>query len=105
MVNTTPENYLSTITESDPDYIVFIDAVKNKEEHGTISILSEKEISNFAISTHTSSILLIIDFLKNCIDADYFVVGIRIKNNNFGEGISKEVLESADRFIEFCKFE
>ena len=68
---------------------------------GEVRLLDQKEIGSFSISTHTSSILLIIEYLKKFIKAQFFVIGIRIENNSFGEGISKEVIDSAKKFIKY----
>ena len=67
---------------------------------GEIRLLDTQEISSFSTSTHTSSILLIIEYLKKCIDAEYFVIGIKIGNSSFGEGISREILDKVDKFID-----
>lgn len=67
---------------------------------GEVRLLDQKEIGSFSISTHTSSILLIIEYLKKFIDAKYFVIGIKIKDSSFGEGISREVLDKVDKFID-----
>lgn len=105
LAETTPENHLNFITELNPKYILFFDAANFSGNVGQIRLLSQKEISSFSTSTHTSSILLIIEFLKKCIDAEFFVIGIKIKNNSFGEGISEETLQLANRFIKFWKNE
>ena len=67
---------------------------------GEIRLLDTNEIKSFSTSTHTSSILLIIEFLKKCIDAEYFVIGIKVENSSFGEGISIEILDKVDNFID-----
>ncbi|MCK4359970.1 MAG: hydrogenase maturation protease [Candidatus Cloacimonetes bacterium] len=100
LAETTPENHLNYITQLNPEYIIFIDAARFSRKVGEIRLLDTQEISSFSTSTHTSSILLIIEYLKKCIDAKYFVVGIKVGNSSFGEGISKEVLERVDRFID-----
>ncbi|MEA2103982.1 MAG: hydrogenase maturation protease [Candidatus Cloacimonadota bacterium] len=99
IANTTPENYLSTMTQLQPEFIIFIDAVKNKEKVGTISLLSENDISTFATSTHTSSILLIIEYLQKSFDVNIKVIGVSVKDTKLGDGISGDILESADEFV------
>ncbi|MGC9336946.1 MAG: hydrogenase maturation protease [Candidatus Cloacimonadia bacterium] len=83
-----------------PEYIFFIDAAKFSGEVGKIKLLTNQEISSFSTSTHTSSILLIIEYLKKCIEAEYFVIGIKIKDSSFGKGISVEVLDKANEFVD-----
>lgn len=67
---------------------------------GEIKLLNTNEIKSFSTSTHTSSIHLIIEYLKKCIDAEYFVIGIKTKDSSFGEGISVEILDKVDKFID-----
>ncbi len=67
---------------------------------GEIKLLNTNEIKSFSTSTHTSSIHLIIEYLKKFIAAKYFVIGIKVKDSSFGEGISKKILESADKFLD-----
>lgn len=100
LANTTPENYLATMIRFDPEFIVFIDAVKNQREIGTISKLSEKEISTFATSTHTSSILMITEYLQKSIGANIEVIGVTVQDTKLGEEISPKVYQSAAEFIE-----
>lgn len=63
-------------------------------------MLDTNEIKSFSTSTHTSSIILIIEYLKKCIDAKYLVIGIKIKDSSLGEGISKDILDKVDKFID-----
>jgi Ni,Fe-hydrogenase maturation factor len=63
-------------------------------------LLTTQEISSFSTSTHTSSILLIIEYLKKFIDAECFVIGVRVKDSSFGEGISEEILDKANKFVD-----
>ena len=114
LAETTPENHLNYISQLNPEYIVFIDAAKfsgpirrpdfigtmEGRKVGEIRLLDQKEIGSSSISTHTSSILLIIEYLKKCIDAEYFVIGIKVGNSSFGEGISVEILDKVDKFID-----
>jgi Ni,Fe-hydrogenase maturation factor len=59
-----------------------------------------QEISSFSTSTHTSSILLIIEYLKKFIEAECFAIGVRVEDSSFGKGISEEILEKANKFVD-----
>ena len=75
----------------------------NTLDESEIRLLDTQEISSFSTSTHTSSILLVIEYLKKFIDTQFFVIGISIENNSFGEGFSKKILDSSNKFIEVIK--
>lgn len=96
---TTPENYLKQIIDSEPDIICFIDAVRSNKKEGTISLLGKDEISSAAISTHTSSIKMIIQFLQNSCKAKIYVIAISIKQADFKTKLTPKIKNAADELI------
>jgi len=81
------------------DLIIFFDACRFSPVEGEIKILRNKEISTFATSTHTSSISLIISYIRKHSNAAVKVIGINIKSAHFIQKISTEIKESADSLI------
>jgi len=96
---TTPENYLQKIIDINPEIIVFMDAVHDEKPEGEISLLKKDEISTAAISTHTTSINLIIQFLEKSCGADIYVIAVSIKRAEFKEQISPKIRDVADELI------
>ncbi len=61
--------------------------------------MRHEEISTFATSTHTSSISVIISYIRKFSNAEVEVIGINILSADFALGISTEIKESADSLV------
>lgn len=93
------ENYVFSIAEMDCDNIILVDAVETDFdcEAGTVFFgpVSDFDESLTGSSTHKPALDLtcriLADFKKKV-----YLLGITIKNRDFGNEISAEVIESAD---------
>jgi len=83
---TTPENYLEKIVEQKPDTVVLVDAVDFNAIPGTTKVFKADEITNWSVSTHSSSIKLVMDYLTNGTNAKVFLFGIQPKTVKLGGG-------------------
>lgn len=61
--------------------------------------MNPKEISTFSTSTHTSSMSVIIEYIRKSSDVMVKVIGINIKSAHFATEISPEIKENADSLI------
>jgi hydrogenase 3 maturation protease len=86
-----PENYLSKIIEFNPDTILLIDAVDFQESPGSIKLVEQDEIINAGLSTHNSSLVLVINYLRNEIEANVLLLGIQPKGTGLMTGLSEPV--------------
>jgi len=86
-----PENYLSKIVEFNPETILLIDAVDFNESPGKIKLVEQDEIINTGFSTHNSSLVLVINYLRNEIEADILFLGIQPKGTALMAGLSEPV--------------
>lgn len=98
-----PENYLSKIVEFNPDTILLIDAVDLKEPPGSIRLVEQDEIINAGFSTHNSSLVLIINYLKNEIETNIFLLGIQPKGTGLMTGLSTPVKKSISKIEQTIK--
>lgn len=92
-VGPTPENYIGKIIKLKPNVILFVDTVSMDEEVGTVKLITEEQIPRYEFSTHNMSPKLMIENIKGQIKVNIFMLGIEPKSLEFGETISKEILD------------
>ena len=95
-----PENYLFKIPILNPDTIMLVDAADFDAPAGTAKIIDPDDLPERGFSTHTASLKLIIDILKNQTDADVFLLGIQPKSIKLGDEISPPVSEAIEKIAE-----
>ncbi len=100
IVGTVPENYLQKIIDIQPQIIIFIDSTYMNENPGKIKLIPTDSINSLCISTHTSSISLIISYLKHSIDAEVYLIGIQPESCQYGQGLSLRIMENCNELIE-----
>jgi len=98
-----PENYVSKIIKLKPKLLIGIDAVGFSSHPGEIKLFNEEEILNYSSSTHSISLKMIIDRIREELDFSFHLVGIQPKNIMLGNDFSEEVLNSANMLIRLIK--
>ncbi len=96
---TNPENYLEKILELNVKAVVFIDTILFEEMPGTIKILSPDDADILSISTHTFSIKMIENYLKQQQQLKFFYLGIQPQSMKFFDNISDDVLQGINNFF------
>lgn len=86
-----PENWTGYVTRLEPDTIIIVDAVQFDGKPGDIKIFSGDDLCAGNISTHDVSPKLLIEYLRESTKADIYILGIKPKSNEIGEGLSEEV--------------
>lgn len=98
------ENYLESVISFCPNVIIFVDAIdfNDGSPPGTAKLISADRlnIENRTLSTHTLSLGLVAEYLKNETQADIFLLGIQPKNIKLGSCLSKEVSKSIEKLVE-----
>lgn len=94
-----PENYTGLIRKENPTHIILVDAVNMKKDPGYIRVVRKEEIANYNVSTHAMPLSFLIKYLESTVNAQLILIGIQPKNMGFTEPISKEVVESIDKFV------
>jgi len=103
-VKETPENYLNKIVSHNPDTVIFVDAVDFNSEAGTFKIFSIEEIVNSSISTHNTSLKMIVNFIKSYKkELKIFLIGIKPKTINFNQCLSIEVKNGIKKLLKIIK--
>jgi hydrogenase maturation protease len=96
---TTPENYLTKITEKEPDAVIFIDTARFNPIPGKIELLDERNLSPTDFSTHTFSIEMIAAYITSFRPCRIFYLGIEPKSTEMHQPLSKSVLDGIDAFF------
>ncbi len=96
---TVPENYIQRIIKMEPDALLVIDAIDFGGEAGRIRLLRPEQLNKSAFSTHTLSPHLFIEMIQQSKKVDVYIIGIQPKQIKLGEGISKEVRQSAEELV------
>ena len=95
-----PENYLQKIIDLQPEIIIFIDTAYMNEEPGIIKVIPPESIDTLCTSTHTSSLSLIISYIKNSIDTDVYLIGIQPESTQYWKDISYVITKSCNLLID-----
>lgn len=98
-----PENYIKPIIDLKPNLLIGIDAVEFYSQPGEIKLLNEEEILNYSNSTHSISLKMIIDCIRESLNFSFYLIGIQPKNVMLGNDFSEEVLSSAKMLIGLIK--
>ena len=96
---TVPENYLSKISETNPDVIILIDAADMGQPPGTVMELSPEDLGCFSFSTHSSSLSLVIDYLKQETKADIRLIGIQPGKRDVGAEMTIQVRQAINQLL------
>ena len=91
-----PENFTGLIKKENPSHIIIVDAALMGSEVGTIKSIKKEEIDNINLSSHSMSLSFLIKYLENDIEFKFLFIGIEPLAMNLGEGLSKEILKSAN---------
>ena len=93
---TTPENYLEKLKGF--DCLVIFDALDFGGRPGEIAVFQPQELSGASLSTHNLSLKLVSRYLEEDV-ARIVIVGVQPENLRFGQGLSKAVKLSLEKFV------
>ena len=93
---TVPENYVRPVIRTNPDTILFVDAVDLGLPAGSWTLLCRDDLSETGLTTHTASLRTLIDFLQAQIRADVYIVAVQPETLAFGAELSPAVQRTLD---------
>lgn len=96
------EGYVFKIAEGSSEHVIVIDAISTGAPEGSVffgPLRSFNETLN-DLSTHKLSLKMSGEILERH-NKKVYLLGISVKNADFGEGLSAKVTEQADIIIEF----
>ncbi len=95
---TVPENYLQDIEEFAPSHVLLIDAAFLGLNPGEASLINADQITGYsAVSTHLLPLRLFCDYVREATGAKIALLLVEPKSMEFGEGLTKEVEDAAER--------
>lgn len=98
-VGTVPENYLGPITRYDADVVLLIDAADLGQQLGSIGIYHHTVLRSGSLSTHTPSISLLLNAMRQGKKMPVLLLGIQPACLELGESMSPDVQEAAETLI------
>lgn len=99
-----PENFLEPIIKLKPDVLVVIDAVRFEGAPGEIKVFKANDLISGRVSTHDMSPRLFIEYLKDSIKLEIYIIGVQPKISSFGSKMSKEVIGAIERIVKSLKY-
>ncbi len=95
---TVPENFIEPIVRFDPSHVLIIDAALLSLEPGSSKLLSFKQLlKQHVVSTHALPLRIFCEYLTTVINTKIALLLIQPGDTSFGEGLTQEVQNAADR--------
>ena len=95
---TVPESYLLDIEQFNPTHVLLIDAAFLGLNPGETRLIDPEKIADYsAITTHLLPLHIFCDYVKQVTKAKIALLLVEPKNIEFGEGLTCEVQEAAER--------
>lgn len=89
-----PENFLEPIVRTNPDTVLFVDAVAFGGVPGECRLIDATAIDTAVVSTHAGSLSMLRDYLTARTNARIQVIAIQPETIHAQEGLSQPVEES-----------
>jgi hydrogenase 3 maturation protease len=95
---TVPESFVDEIVEIRPSHVLLIDAAILGLIPGSAHLYDAEEVMNVpSISTHTLPLRVFCEYVKKLTGASIALLLIEPKSADFGEGLTPELEDAADR--------
>jgi hydrogenase 3 maturation protease len=94
---TVPEGHIPEILDFKPTHILVIDAASLGEPYGTASLVEDLKAARPAVSTHILPLQTFCGYLRDAVKAKVALLAIQPKKIEFGEGLTPEVADSAEK--------
>ena len=95
---TVPESFMDEIVQLKPSHVLLIDAAVMELEPGEVRRFDAEKVTNFpAISTHMLPLRVFCEYITQLAGAKIALLLIQPGNTEFGEGLTPEVQEAAER--------
>lgn len=95
---TVPENFIEPIIRFNPSHVLIIDAALLNLQLGSSKLLSSEQLmERQAVSTHALPLRIFCEYLARVTNAKIALLLIQPGDTSFGEGLTREVQNTADR--------
>ena len=95
---TVPENFIEPIIRFNPSHVLIIDAALLSLEPGSSKLLSSRQLmERQVVSTHALPLQIFCEYLTRTTNAKIALLLIQPRDTSFGEGLTREVQNTAER--------
>jgi hydrogenase 3 maturation protease len=95
---TVPESYIEPIIRFNPDHLLTIDAALLNLDPGSSRLIDSRQLEERqTVSTHALPLRIFCDYLDRAIKVKIALLLIQPKDASFGEGLTRELQDAADR--------
>ncbi|MFH1452950.1 MAG: hydrogenase maturation peptidase HycI [Armatimonadota bacterium] len=94
---TAPENFTGQIKKINPTHIIMVDAAQMDKSPGDVDIIEKDSIDCITFSTHSLPIKIMVDYMKESIDAESVIIGIEPKDMGFDKKVSPEIKKAVKK--------
>ena len=95
---TVPESFMDEIVELKPSHVLLIDAAVMELKPGEVRLFDAEKVTSFpAISTHMLPLRVFCEYITQLSGAKIALLLIEPCNTEFGEGLTREVQETAEK--------
>ncbi len=98
-VGSVPEGFARPLAEFGADRIIMVDAADMNRPAGHIELVTKDRIGGINISTHSMPLSFLMMYLEQETGGTTILLAIQPKSIQFGEGLTPEIQEVADRTI------
>ena len=100
---TAPENFIKPISEFNPTHVLIIDAAQLNLKPGSIKLIESEDIAGIPVSSHALPLHIFCDYLVEITGAKVALLAIQPKETGFGEGLTRELKETANDLTNILK--
>ena len=98
---TVPESFMDEIVELKPSHVLLIDAAVMELKPGEVRLFDAEKVTSFpAISTHMLPLRVFCEYITQLTGAKIALLLIEPGNTEFGEGLTPEVQEAAEKITQ-----
>ena len=98
---TVPERYFPEIERFRPTHVLLIDAAFMGLKPGEANLVdAEKLVASTAISSHIMPLKIFCSYVRQATNAKIALLLVEPKSMDFGEGLSSEVHEAAEKYMD-----
>ena len=95
---TVPESFMDEIVQLKPSHVLLIDAAVMELKPGEVRLFDAEKVTSFpAISTHMLPLRVFCEYITQLAGAKIALLLIEPGNTAFGEGLTPEVQEAAEK--------
>jgi hydrogenase 3 maturation protease len=102
-VGSVPEAFARPLADFGVERVVMVDAADMLKPPGHIELVTKERIGGIALSTHRMPLSILMQHLENQTGGRTILLAIQPKSIQFGEGITPEIQDTAEKIISTLK--